>query len=72
METHFIERFKDDLFVEPANSVVAEEAFDAARFSARLVAACIIEKEHSAWKENFPGKIEGPNPELCFYFLMPF
>lgn len=60
METHFIERFKDDLFVDPSNSISAKEAFDAARFSAGLVAACVIEKEHSAWKDNLPGKLNVP------------
>lgn len=69
METHFIERFKDDLFVDPANPVVAEEAFGAARFSGRLVAACVLEKEHSAWKGNLPVRIESPNPEFCVYIL---
>ncbi|KAF3436262.1 hypothetical protein FNV43_RR23354 [Rhamnella rubrinervis] len=67
VETHFIERFKDDLFVNPANSVVAEEAFNAARFSARLVAACIIEKEHSAWKEN----LSGDNGSLSMWYSSP-
>lgn len=57
VETHFIEHFKDDLFVDPNNSVLAKEAHDAARFSATLVAACIIEKEHSTQKENLPGRL---------------
>ncbi|PON94953.1 Pyruvate carboxylase [Trema orientale] len=55
VETHFIEHYKDDLFVDPSNSVLAKEAYDAARFSATLVAACIIKKEHSTLKENIPG-----------------
>lgn len=65
METHFIERFKDDLFVDPTNSVLAKEAFDGATFSARLAAACVIEKEHSAWKHNLPGKTERPSSIVC-------
>ncbi|XP_024025268.1 methylcrotonoyl-CoA carboxylase subunit alpha, mitochondrial [Morus notabilis] len=55
VETHFIEHFKDDLFIDPDNLVLEKEAYDAARFSAALAAACVIEKEHSARKENIPG-----------------
>lgn len=56
METHFIEHFKDDLFVDPDNLGLEKESYDAARFSAALAAACVIEKEHSARKENIPGR----------------
>lgn len=55
METHFIEQFKDDLFVFPTNSVSAKEEYDAARLSATLAAACVISREHSLLQENLPG-----------------
>ncbi|GMN48839.1 hypothetical protein TIFTF001_018013 [Ficus carica] len=67
VETHFIEHFKDELFVDPNNSVLAKEAYDAARFSAALVAACVIEKEHSAGKEN----LRGGNGLLSIWYSSP-
>ncbi|XP_015892065.2 methylcrotonoyl-CoA carboxylase subunit alpha, mitochondrial isoform X2 [Ziziphus jujuba] len=70
VETHFIERFKDDLFVDPSNSISAKEAFDAARFSAGLVAACVIEKEHSAWKDNLPA-FSGGNGSISIWYSSP-
>lgn len=58
METHFIERFKDDLFVDPSNSLLVDKVAGAARFGATLAAACLIEKENSEFRENLPGKLE--------------
>ncbi|KAI4349479.1 hypothetical protein L6164_010063 [Bauhinia variegata] len=55
VETHFIENYKEDLFVDPNNSVPAKEAYEAARLSASLVAACLIEKEHFILRRNPPG-----------------
>ncbi|XP_039030940.1 methylcrotonoyl-CoA carboxylase subunit alpha, mitochondrial-like [Hibiscus syriacus] len=55
VETHFIEHHKDDLFVDPKNKVIYEEAYSAARFGAKLVAACLCNKEHSALKESHSG-----------------
>nr|KAJ0204916.1 hypothetical protein LSAT_V11C500296330 [Lactuca sativa] len=55
LETHFIDHFKDDLFVNPNDSVSAESAYDSAKHSAALVAACICEKEHTLLKKNPPG-----------------
>ncbi|KAL5561726.1 hypothetical protein UlMin_031473 [Ulmus minor] len=55
VETHFIEHFKDDLFADPSNSVSAKKAYDDAKFSATLAAACVIEKEHLTLKEKLPG-----------------
>ncbi|QHO52535.1 hypothetical protein HN51_021456 [Arachis hypogaea] len=52
VETHFIENYKDDLFVDSTNS---KEAYEAARLSASLVAACLIEKEHFTLARNPPG-----------------
>ncbi|XP_076960015.1 methylcrotonoyl-CoA carboxylase subunit alpha, mitochondrial-like [Bidens hawaiensis] len=55
LETHFIDQFKDDLFVKPKDSASAEAAYDAAKHSAALVAACICEKERSLLKKSPPG-----------------
>lgn len=55
LETHFIDHFKDDLFVTPNDSVSAEKTYDAAKHSAALLAACICEKEHTLLKKNPPG-----------------
>ncbi|XWS76360.1 hypothetical protein CRYUN_Cryun01aG0169700 [Craigia yunnanensis] len=55
VETHFIEHHKDDLFVDPNNKVISEDAYDAARLSANLVVASLCEKESSALKENHSG-----------------
>ncbi|KAI3668135.1 hypothetical protein L6452_43212 [Arctium lappa] len=55
LETHFIDHFKDDLFVTPNDSVSEKAAYDAAKYSAALVAACICEKEHTLLKNSPPG-----------------
>lgn len=55
METHFIDKYKEDLFVDANNSVSAKEAYEAARRSASLVAACLIQKGHSISARNPPG-----------------
>lgn len=55
VETHFIEHFKDELFPDSNNSMVAKEMLDAAKFSAMLIAACVSEKELSASKKNLSG-----------------
>ena len=55
METHFIEHYKDDLFVDPSNLLMAKEAYEAAGFNASLAAACIVSLEHSKLAENFSG-----------------
>ncbi|XP_052169885.1 methylcrotonoyl-CoA carboxylase subunit alpha, mitochondrial isoform X2 [Diospyros lotus] len=55
VETHFIEHFRDDLFVDQSNPVFAEDALRAAKLSASIVAACKCEKEHGALKERPPG-----------------
>lgn len=57
VETHFIEHYKDDLFVDPSNLEVANTVLCAARFGAKLAAACLIEKENSVFRENLPGKL---------------
>lgn len=57
VETHFIEHFRDDLFVDPSNSVSAEVAYNAANYSAALVAACVCKGEHVRMMESPPGKL---------------
>lgn len=54
VETHFIEHFKNDLFIDSADEVAAE-AYAAAKLGASLVAACICEKEHVTLKETLLG-----------------
>ncbi|KAL8214964.1 hypothetical protein R6Q57_004413 [Mikania cordata] len=53
--THFIDQFKDDLFVTPKDSAEAEKAYDAAKHSAALVGACICEKERTRLNKSPPG-----------------
>ncbi|WCJ21581.1 Methylcrotonoyl-CoA carboxylase subunit alpha mitochondrial [Euphorbia peplus] len=55
VETHFIDNHKDDLFMDPENSISAMEAFDSAKFSATLVAACLCEGGSSALKDRSHG-----------------
>lgn len=65
VETHFIDNYKDDLFVDPNNSVLAKEAYEAARLSASLAVACLIEKEHVMLTRNHPGKL--PHSSFAMY-----
>lgn len=44
VETHFIEKFKNDLFLDSSEEVA--KAHNAAKVSAALVAACICDREH--------------------------
>ncbi|XP_052730063.1 methylcrotonoyl-CoA carboxylase subunit alpha, mitochondrial isoform X2 [Vigna angularis] len=55
VETHFIDNYKEDLFGDGNNSVSDQEAYEAARHNASLVAACLIEKEHFVSSRNPPG-----------------
>ncbi|KAJ0946333.1 putative methylcrotonoyl-CoA carboxylase [Helianthus annuus] len=55
LETHFIDQFKDDLLATPNDSASAEAAYDTAKHSAALVAACICEKERTLLKKSPPG-----------------
>lgn len=59
VETHFIENFRDDLFIDPSHLGFPQEAYDAAKFSAVLVAACVCEKEIASWRKAAPGKFRG-------------
>ncbi|KAF4370173.1 hypothetical protein F8388_007314 [Cannabis sativa] len=67
VETHFIEHYKDDLFINSSDSVLEKQAYDAARFGATLVAACIVENEHSTLKEN----LTGGNGLLSIWYSSP-
>ncbi|WJX12121.1 methylcrotonoyl-CoA carboxylase [Trifolium repens] len=69
VETHFIDNYKEDLFVDANNSVSAKEAYEAARRSASLVAACLIEKEHCVSAINPPG---GSSLHPIWYASPPF
>ncbi|MED6110858.1 hypothetical protein PIB30_046797 [Stylosanthes scabra] len=66
VETHFIENYKVDLFVDSTNS---KEAYEAARLGATLVAACLIEKEHFTLARNPPG---GGSLHPIWYASPPF
>ncbi|XAR61176.1 Methylcrotonoyl-CoA carboxylase [Bertholletia excelsa] len=55
VETHFIEHFQNDLFVDPSNLLSSQEVQNAAKLGASLVAACICEKALGALKERPPG-----------------
>ncbi|XP_047325522.1 methylcrotonoyl-CoA carboxylase subunit alpha, mitochondrial isoform X2 [Impatiens glandulifera] len=56
VETHFIEHFKDDLFIESTNNpVLAQGICDSAKLSASIVVACLFEKEHAAIIKQPPG-----------------
>ncbi|KAG5587204.1 hypothetical protein H5410_047638 [Solanum commersonii] len=55
VETHFIERYKDDLFIDSSNSISAEKAESAAKHAASIVAACICQNELATLKNKAPG-----------------
>ena len=67
VETHFIEHFRDDLFVDQSNPVFAEDALRAAKLSASIVAACKCEKEHTALKERSPGILTAQSSPCDIY-----
>ncbi|XP_040364887.1 methylcrotonoyl-CoA carboxylase subunit alpha, mitochondrial isoform X3 [Rosa chinensis] len=67
VETHFIEHFKDDLFVNPSNLEVMNTVLGAARFVAKLAAACLIEKENSVFREILPGS----NNTISIWYSSP-
>ncbi|KAI0501217.1 hypothetical protein KFK09_016160 [Dendrobium nobile] len=52
--THFIEQFKEDLFIDSGVDIAAGTS-SASKLGAALVAACICEMDHNSYKENFPG-----------------
>jgi len=56
VETHFIERYKDDLFIDGSNSISVEKAESAAKHAASIVAACICQNELATLKDKAPGE----------------
>ncbi|KAK8963769.1 hypothetical protein KSP40_PGU014409 [Platanthera guangdongensis] len=52
VETHFIEHFKGDLFIDSGSDKAAEEHVSA-KHGAAFVAACICEKDNHSNKEKF-------------------
>lgn len=70
METHFIDNYKEDLFVDATNSESAKEAYEAARRSASLVAACLVEKEHFVSARNPPGIVSFLLFNVLSYFCL--
>nr|XP_010326394.1 biotin carboxyl carrier protein of acetyl-CoA carboxylase isoform X1 [Solanum lycopersicum] len=54
VETHFIERYKDDLFIDGSNPISAEKAESAAKHAASIVAACICQNELARLKDKAP------------------
>ncbi|KAK4482290.1 hypothetical protein RD792_009442, partial [Penstemon davidsonii] len=57
VETHFIELHKDDLFVDPNDSLSTQQAYNAAMHGAAIAAACACEKKHAAMRESAPGTL---------------
>ncbi|KAL0914330.1 hypothetical protein M5K25_014671 [Dendrobium thyrsiflorum] len=52
--THFIEQFKEDLFIDSGVDIGAGTSA-ASKLGAAIVAACICEMDHNSYKEKFPG-----------------
>lgn len=46
--------------IDPSHVELAKEAYDAAKTSAILVAACFCEKEHASLRKSPPGNIREP------------
>ncbi|CAI9107781.1 OLC1v1007223C1 [Oldenlandia corymbosa var. corymbosa] len=57
LETHFIEHHKDDLFLDPSNSTLAQEAYNTAVQSASILAACISQRDYASAEKSTPGKL---------------
>ncbi|GAA0141591.1 ligase [Lithospermum erythrorhizon] len=54
VETHFIENYKDDLFIDPDNATLAENSSSALIYGSSIVAACIYEKQLARSRLNAP------------------
>lgn len=72
VETHFIENYKDDLFIDPTDSILAKEAHDGAKHYAVLVAACICEKENRNSQESVPGNSRSFLFWLIWCYMLKF
>ncbi|KAL9660243.1 hypothetical protein QQ045_025056 [Rhodiola kirilowii] len=68
VETHFIERYRDELFVDPSYSDLFKQSYDAARHGAALLAACLLEKE----RYNFKVGSVANGPLSIWYTHPPF
>lgn len=67
VETHFIEQYKDDLFISAG---IAQEACNAMRCGASIAAACICKMELAASSDSAPGKFKlGISGNLFLKFL---
>ncbi|XP_020579823.1 methylcrotonoyl-CoA carboxylase subunit alpha, mitochondrial-like, partial [Phalaenopsis equestris] len=53
VETHFIEHFKEDLFIDSGVDIAAGTSASS-KLGAAFVAACICENDHNTYKENYP------------------
>lgn len=69
VETHFIEHFKNDLFVDSTDAI-AEETSNAAKLGASLAAACVCRQEQLALKDNFHGNLDKVLKHI--YFIIFF
>lgn len=67
VETHFIERYKNDLFLNPGDSVLAQEAYHAAKHGASIVAACVCQREHATAEKDIPGRLK---IQLLFFIVL--
>lgn len=54
VETHFIERFKSDLFID-SGSKISDETYNAVKLDAALAVACICRHEQEKLKDIFSG-----------------
>lgn len=52
VETHFIEHFKDDLFVDSSDSIMKKEQHESAKLSSIVAGACLCKKEHYGNKQD--------------------
>ncbi|KAF9618529.1 hypothetical protein IFM89_002224 [Coptis chinensis] len=65
VETHFIERFKTDLFNDPSDTTLTTKAYAAASRAVALVAACMCKQENLALTK-------GSNLNSLWYAHPPF
>ncbi|XP_020520154.1 methylcrotonoyl-CoA carboxylase subunit alpha, mitochondrial isoform X1 [Amborella trichopoda] len=70
VETHFIEHFKGDLLLD-ASALVEEEAYQAAKLGATLVAACICKMEQIKSKEAYDVFLTGKDKLLHLWYAYP-
>lgn len=72
VETHFIEHFKSDLFVDSTDTI-SEETSSAAKLGASLAAACVCRQEQITMKDNFNGnRDEVFNHIYIYIYILSF